>query len=124
MRARFVAPLLIFGFAAGPAHAQISAAGVTLRSFDGRSTQAESGHLSVPAERSHLNRRFEVAFNRLASRQPEKGVPIVFLMGGPGVSARFIAQVPPYFNLFTRLQIPATRAGTSFSRAVCRSYPV
>ncbi|HZP17920.1 MAG TPA: alpha/beta fold hydrolase [Terriglobales bacterium] len=97
-----IALLILITQAAGlPSQAQTG--NVTLRAFDGRSLSVELGHISVPADRSRTGNRFVLAYYRLPPKHPANAVPIVFLMGGPGVSATFIAQVPPYFSLFSHL---------------------
>ena len=121
MRARSFVLILCLGFSTAAAHAQLSTESVTLRSFDGRSVHAELGHLSVPSSHSSPGKKFEIAYYRLPSEHPGNEVPIVFLMGGPGVSATFIAQVPPYFDLFSRLSklapvILLDQRGTGLSR--------
>ena len=61
---------------------------------------AELGRLSVPAERRHPGRQISTAFYLLRAKNPSNVIPVVFLMGGPGVPATLIAKVPPYFELF------------------------
>src|SRR5437667_6070516 len=79
--------------------AEIATERVVLRSFDGRSAAAGMGHISVPADRRHPGRQFNISFYLLDAGNLGNAVPLVFLMGGPGVAATFIAQVPPYFDL-------------------------
>jgi pimeloyl-ACP methyl ester carboxylesterase len=102
-RTQLLGLILVLELAAGAVRAQLPKESVTLRSFDGRSMQGEIGHLSVPAVRSSATRKFEVAFYRFQTQHSGNEVPIIFLMGGPGISATFIAQVPPYFTLFRSL---------------------
>ncbi len=62
---------------------------VDFRATDGRSIPAERGTLSVPVRRDTPGGgRFELAFVRLpAVSSAGSGVPVVFLTGGPGLSA-------------------------------------
>lgn len=77
----------------------------TFTSYDGRTSAAELGRISVPENRARTDsRRIQVAFVRLRSTAARPGAPIVFLAGGPGVPGTAMARVPVYFTLFERLR--------------------
>jgi pimeloyl-ACP methyl ester carboxylesterase len=103
MRANRWKGLPIFTLCSMMAAAEISTERIALESFDGRSMPAELGRLSVPAERRDTGRKISTAFYFLRAKNPGSNIPVVFLMGGPGVPATFIAKVPPYFELFASL---------------------
>lgn len=77
---------------------------VTIRAFDGRTTEAEAGRIEVPERRGVAGRAISLGFVRLPHTGATAGDPILFLMGGPGVPGSVIGQVPPYFTLFQRLR--------------------
>ena len=80
----------------------------TLRSYDGRSEQAELGKLVVPESRDRAGgATVTLALLRLKSTSSAPASPIVFLMGGPGIPASVMAPIPPYFELFERLRATA-----------------
>ena len=93
-----------------------------IRGFDGVERHAELGRLSVPARHAQPARdAIELAVVRLKSTAPSAGDPIVFLMGGPGIPASVMAQVPVYAQLFERLRVVADvilldQRGTGLSR--------
>jgi pimeloyl-ACP methyl ester carboxylesterase len=102
-RGSFYQPALSLAICAAVAAAELPTERVVLQSFDGRSAPAEMGRITAPASRRNPGRQVSVAFYRLPAKNPGKSIPIVFLMGGPGVPATFIAKVPPYFDLFDAL---------------------
>jgi hypothetical protein len=68
---------------------------VSPREGDGVERHAEWGRLSVPARHAQPARdAIELAVVRLESTATSAGDPIVFLMGGPGIPASVMAQVP------------------------------
>ena len=93
-----------------------------IRSFDGVERQAELGRLRVPARHAErASDTIELAAVRLKSTATSAGDPIVFLMGGPGIPASVMAQVPVYAQLFERLRTVADvilldQRGTGLSR--------
>lgn len=93
-----------------------------IRGFDGAEHQAELGRLSVPARHAQpYGEAIDLAVVRLRSSSPSPGDPIVFLMGGPGIGASLMAQVPVYAQLFDRLRAVADvilldQRGTGLSR--------
>jgi len=93
-----------------------------IRAFDGVERPAELGRLTVPARRQGKAAGvIELAVIRLASTAAAPGDPIVFLMGGPGIPASVMAQVPVYAQLFDRLRSVADvvlldQRGTGSSR--------
>ena len=93
-----------------------------IRAFDGVERHAELGRLSVPARHAQPARdAIELAVVRLKSTATSAGDPIVFLMGGPGIPASVMAQVPVYAQLFERLRAVADvilldQRGTGLSR--------
>ena len=77
----------------------------TMHSYDGRQRQAELWKLPVPESRSRTSSvNVTIGFLRLKSTSPSPRSPIVFLMGGPGIPATVIAPIPPYWDLFGKLQ--------------------
>jgi len=93
-----------------------------IRGFDGVERQAELGRLNVPERRAvpgtHI---IDLAVVRLKSTAKSAGDPIIFLMGGPGIPASVMAQVPVYAQLFERLRgvadvILLDQRGTGLSR--------
>jgi pimeloyl-ACP methyl ester carboxylesterase len=72
-----------------PSYPNLHLQPVDYRATDGRSVPAERGTLSVPARRDAAGgARFDLAFVRLpAVPSARSGVPVVFLTGGPGLSA-------------------------------------
>ena len=93
-----------------------------IRSFDGVERPAELGRLRVPARHAErASDTIELAAVRLKSTATSAGDPIVFLMGGPGIPASVMAQVPVYAQLFERLRTVADvilldQRGTGLSR--------
>jgi pimeloyl-ACP methyl ester carboxylesterase len=93
-----------------------------IRSFDGVERQAELGRLVVPARHAGPGGdTLDLAVMRLKSTATPPGDPIVFLMGGPGIPASVMAQVPVYAQLFERLRAVADvilldQRGTGLSR--------
>jgi len=73
--------------------------------FEGRSVEAELGHLIVKENRSNpRSNLIELAFTRLRCTSPKPGPPIVYLEGGPGSSAISIARYPEYMRAFMKLR--------------------
>ena len=93
-----------------------------IRGFDGVERQAELARLSVRARRAPpAGDTIDLAVVRLKSTATSAGDPIVFLMGGPGIPASVMAQVPIYAQLFDRLRAVADvilldQRGTGLSR--------
>lgn len=93
-----------------------------VRGFDGVERQAELARLRVPARHAApTTDSIELAVLRLRSTAAAPGDPTVFLMGGPGVPASVMAQVPVYAQLFERLRavsdvILLDQRGTGLSR--------
>jgi pimeloyl-ACP methyl ester carboxylesterase len=93
-----------------------------IRGFDGVERQAELGRLVVPARHARPGGdTIDLAVVRLKSTAAPAGDPIVFLMGGPGIPASVMAQVPVYAQLFERLRavgdvILLDQRGTGLSR--------
>jgi len=76
-----------------------------IQGFDGTRRQAELGLLRVPARHAQpAASSIELAVLRLGSTATAPRDPIVFLMGGPGIPASVMAQVPVYAQLFERLR--------------------
>jgi pimeloyl-ACP methyl ester carboxylesterase len=76
-----------------------------LRTYDGTEHEVQLGRLEVPESRSApTSPSISVAMLRLATTNPRPGSPIIFLMGGPGVPASVMAQIPPYWALFDSLR--------------------
>jgi pimeloyl-ACP methyl ester carboxylesterase len=67
-----------------------------LKTYDGRTRTVELGQF-------HAGNDVRVGFYRLETHRAGNTIPIVFLMGGPGIPGTVIAQVPPYFALFSKL---------------------
>jgi hypothetical protein len=70
----------------------------TLKMFDGRTQQVDLGRLTVPenpASRMKPARTIEVGLYRLKHKNVGRNTPIVFLMGGPGISGTLMAQISP-----------------------------
>jgi pimeloyl-ACP methyl ester carboxylesterase len=76
----------------------------TIRSFDGRTLEANVLRVSVPERRLGDARRITLTGLRIPTTAASPGPPLVFLMGGPGIPATVMAPVPPYFSLFARLR--------------------
>jgi pimeloyl-ACP methyl ester carboxylesterase len=77
----------------------------SLRGFDGTEQAAELGRLTVAADRHDpAGGTIELAFVRLPATGEQRGSPIVFLAGGPGVPGIVMGQVPVYRSLFDRLR--------------------
>jgi pimeloyl-ACP methyl ester carboxylesterase len=93
-----------------------------IRGFDGVERQAELGRFNAPARHAQpAGDTIELAVVRLKSTAMSPGDPIVFLMGGPGIPASVMAQVPVYAQLFDRLRAVADvilldQRGTGLSR--------
>jgi pimeloyl-ACP methyl ester carboxylesterase len=79
----------------------------TVRGYDGRTHDVEIGRLSVPESRTRSGAVTVIGFYRLRSSNPAPASPIVFLMGGPGIAASFMAPIPPYWDLFDTLRATA-----------------
>jgi pimeloyl-ACP methyl ester carboxylesterase len=72
------------------------------KAANGETVEAESGVLVVLENRSRPGSRLiELAFMRLKSRNSKPGVPILYLVGGPGGQA--IAQVRMFFPQYSNL---------------------
>lgn len=76
VRGRRLEVVFIIGLSVSAARAQVPTERITLRSFDGRSEQAELGHLTVPAIRSSPAEKFDLAFYQLQAQRTESEVPI------------------------------------------------
>jgi pimeloyl-ACP methyl ester carboxylesterase len=93
-----------------------------IRGFDGVERPAELGRLIVPARHARPGSdTIDLAVVRIKSTATPAGDPIVFLMGGPGIPASVMAQVPVYAQLFERLRAVADvilldQRGTGLSR--------
>jgi pimeloyl-ACP methyl ester carboxylesterase len=118
-----VAALLVLVPAAWPEEpARVRFEPHVIRGFDGVERPAELGRLRVPAfRREPAAGGVELAVIRFASTATDPGDPIVFLMGGPGIPASVMPQVPVYAQLFERLRSVADvvlldQRGTGLSR--------
>ena len=66
---------------------------------------AELGNLTVQESRKQgASRQIKIAFLRLPSTSLTPGMPIVFLMGGPGIPGTLMTRVPVYYRLFEQLR--------------------
>jgi len=80
----------------------------TVRGYDGRTHDVEIGRLSVPESRTRSGgASTTIGFYRLRTTNPAPASPIVFLMGGPGIAASFMAPIPPFWDLFDTLRATA-----------------
>src|SRR5262245_6345964 len=110
-----VAPLVvsavwsITGAAASPAQeSAVAWEPFTVRGYEGRTHHVEIGRLSVPESRTRSGgASTTIGFYRLRSTNPTPASPIVFLMGGPGIAASFMAPIPPFWDLFDTLRATA-----------------
>ena len=93
-----------------------------IRGHDGVERKAELGRWTAPARRAQPESgTIELAAVRLKSTATQPAEPIIFLMGGPGIPASVMAQVPVYTHLFERLRAVADvilldQRGTGLSR--------
>lgn len=110
---RRAGPLLLLAFLSatalsarpGCALAAVEWAADTLTTFEGVARSVDRGSLSVPEDRAKPNGpRVHLGFVRMRATGTPTGAPLVFLAGGPGVPASFMARVPNYDRLFQRLR--------------------
>ena len=68
----------------------------SFKSQSGVKVRAEIGRLAVPEYRGNpAGRSIELAFVRLRSESGHPAAPLVYLAGGPGGSATWMAEEPP-----------------------------
>ena len=104
VRLPLVTLLLVVASSQAGAQALIDWQPHTFRSFDGVERTVSLGTLEVPESRTAPSSpRITIGMLRLRARSATPGSPIVFLMGGPGIAASLMAQVPPYWDLFDSL---------------------
>jgi len=107
--AAILAPAFAFAaaFAAPPgsASAAVELVADTLTTFEGISRSVDRGSLLVPEDRAKPGgTRIHLGFVRMRATGNPAGAPLVFLAGGPGVPATFMARIPHYDRLFQRLR--------------------
>ncbi len=77
----------------------------TLATFEGVSRSVDRGSLLVPEDRAKpYGARIHLGFVRMRATGSPAGAPLVFLAGGPGMPASFMARIPNYDRLFQRLR--------------------
>jgi pimeloyl-ACP methyl ester carboxylesterase len=76
----------------------------TVQSYDGRTMPAAFIRITVPERRTHPGRTITLTALRIPTTAERPGLPVVFLMGGPGIPGTVMAAIPPYFSLFQRLR--------------------
>lgn len=87
------------------ASAAVEWAGDTLTTFEGLSRGVDRGSLLVLEDRAKTTgTRIHLGFIRLRATGSAHGAPLVFLAGGPGVPATFMARIPTYDRLFQKLR--------------------
>ncbi|HEU4724686.1 MAG TPA: alpha/beta fold hydrolase [Candidatus Eisenbacteria bacterium] len=91
--------------AAPPASAAIEWASDSITTFEGVARSVERGTLLVPEDRGQpAGTRIHLGFVRLRATGKSAGSPILFLAGGPGVPATFMARIPAYDRFFQKLR--------------------
>lgn len=94
-----------FGASPSVARAAVEWTSDSLTTFEGTSRSVERGALLVPEDRSKPEgTRIRLGFVRMRATGKSPGAPILFLAGGPGVPATFMARVPVYDRLFQSLR--------------------
>lgn len=89
----------------GRASAAVEWAGDTLTTFEGVARSVDRGSIFVSEDRAKpTGSRIHLGFIRLRAIGNVSGAPLVFLSGGPGVPASFMARIPTYDRLFQKLR--------------------